>query len=157
VEIVDFFFGRLEELDQEMSDLADQKFASNNRQRALGQLEDKFKAMAADGYIDSSEMKELVAGLKAQGLKTSEIEALFQELRGSDTAVRVDQGAGEKFADLINSTFKHAEQAADDDDFMLNFTAQQKMGEQAHITTAATNVLKKKHEAYMAAINNMKA
>lgn len=136
-----------------LNDLVDDQTQNLDRQRALNRVEERFDAMAADGIIDESEMDELVQMMKDNGLDTDDIQKVFEDLKGQDSAVRLDEADKLKF--LIDTRIDNAQDEATTQHADLNFAVQIALADYTHGIESAAAIQKQGHDADMAVIRNM--
>ena len=133
--------------------LLDEQTQNLDRQRAIHRVEEQFQSMAADGIIDESEMDELLAMMKSNGLETDDIQNLFEQMKGQDSSVRLDDA--DKLEYLITTRLDNAEDAATTQHADLNFAVQLALADYTHGIESASAIQKQGHDADMAVIRNM--
>ncbi len=136
-----------------LNDLVDQQTSNLDRQRALDRVEERFGAMASDGIIDESEMDELLQMMRNNGLNADDIEKVFEDLKGEDSSVRMDDADKLKF--LIDTRIDNAQDNATTQHADLNFEVQIALADYTHGIESASAIQKQGHDADMAVIRNM--
>jgi len=139
--------------EKKLDGLLDDQTKNLDRQRAINRVEERFEAMAADGIIDESEMDELLAMMKNNGLETDDIQKVFEDLKGTDSAVRLDDA--DKLEYLITTRLDNAEDEATTQHADLNFAVQLALADYTHGIESASAIQKQGHDADMAVIRNM--
>lgn len=136
-----------------LNDLVDQQTSNLDRQRALDRVEERFDAMASDGIIDESEMDELLQMMRSNGLDADDVEKIFDDLRGQDSSVRMEDADKLKF--LIDTRIDNAQDNATTQHSDLNFEVQMALADYTHGIESASAIQKQGHDADMAVIRNM--
>jgi hypothetical protein len=150
MKLIDQLVGWAGQDDQMMGKLAADESAREQKQQAYGRLGDLFDQMASDGYLSKDEIQQLMAAFKAQGLDTSQLDALYHELKNQDrVAVTGDVRTG------IEDELSDAKQKCTDPDF--NFKAQWLVNDYNQNFDTATSVQKDENDMYMTAIRNLVA
>ena len=155
MKLVEIFTELAGEAEENLGNLANRQEANLQRREALQQIEARFHQMAADGYIDEKEMGELMRSLSAQGLDSSSLRALFQELKGADSSVRGDNE--KKFADALESLIGGEIDKTRDSNSDIQFQIQLETADATNYGFAASQLSKQEHQVYMHIIGNLKA
>jgi hypothetical protein len=114
------------------------------------QLEQLLETRAADGYLDKASIDELIKDFKAQGLDTSQLQKLADELKNGDTTKVPVSG------DELNSIYMELEYAKrGNTDPLFNYKADQLMSDFNQKYETASTVSKTENDTYMTAIRNM--
>jgi hypothetical protein len=121
----------------------------------LQQIEERFRQMEADGYIDANEMKELMARLRSQGLDGAALMKLYDELKGADSSVRGTNK--DKFADAFGELLEGEIEKTRDNQSELQLEIQLQTADMTNYGYAASQLSKQEHSVYMHIIGNMKA
>lgn len=155
MELVEVFKQLAVEAEGRMHSLADRRLTNAQRREALNQIKARFEEMAEDGYIDPQEMEELLRSLSAEGLDAQSMAALYDQLKGSDSTVRADQGSkfDEAFDDMMDEALRQAQENEADNAFEVQVAVSDAM----HYADAAGKLLTAEHKVYMNLIANMKA
>jgi hypothetical protein len=155
MDIINFFKESATQADTQLRGLAVAQLDNLERRRLIGQIQDRFEQMAADGVLDQGEMQELSARFKAAGLDDSQLMLLYEQLKGADSSVRGDDAS--KLKDLIGGQLSDASTAASDDQAMLNFKVQLATDEFTNGVDAASRLSKLEHDTYMNVIRHLVA
>ncbi len=141
--------------EQKLNTLVDKQASNLDHRRALDKVEERFDAMAADGIIDESEMDELLDMMRSNGLDADDIEKIFEDLKGEDSTVRLDDADKLKF--LIDTRIDNAQDIFTTQHADVNFEIQMGIGEYTNGIESAASIQKSGHDADMAVIRNMVA
>lgn len=151
--IVDFFKRSAASAGQTLSDLANQKRATGDKQRALDNIEAYFDQMAADGVLDPEEMARLRGLLGAEGMDATSLDALYAALQDEHGTVTTKEAGS--LTDEMRHMLSGARVDATDDEALMTFQIQEAANEYTLALNAASTLSKKEHDAYMAVIRNM--
>lgn len=155
MKITELFRNMAGRAEGKLNSLVDEQATNLDRRRALDKVEERFDAMASDGIIDESEMDELLNMMRSNGLDADDIEKIFEDLKGEDSSVRLDDTDKLKF--LIDTRIDNAQDMSTTQHADLNFEVQMALGEYTHGIESAASIQKSGHDADMAVIRNMVA
>lgn len=149
MKLMDQLIARGEKADRMMGEIADREAIDEQKRMAYAAVGREFDKFASDGYLDKTELDQLLADFKAAGLDTATLEALAKELQGQDGTTRVT----DDLRNAIGEQIREAEFEATNTDFA--FEAQTLMSAHHQSYDLASRVSKGEHEIYMAAIKHL--
>lgn len=149
MKLLDQLVARGEMADKMMGEIADREGADEQKRAAYAALGREFDRFAADGYLDKTELDQLLKDFKAAGLDTATLDALAKELNGQGGTARVTDDLRSKIGEQI----REAKFEATDPDFA--FEAQMLMSAHHQAYDLASRVSKGEHEIYMTAIKHL--
>ena len=155
MKLVEIFKELAGNAENNLANLAYAQEAQLQRREALQQIEERFRQMEADGYIDPNEMAELMQRLASTGLDPAALQALYQELKGADSSVRGENK--EKFAEALGDLLEGEIDKTRDNQSDLQFQIQLETADATNYGFAASQLSKQEHQVYMHIIGNMKA
>jgi hypothetical protein len=153
MKIIDFFKELAGKGEQNINKLAAKQLDNHAKSQAFGRIEERFREMAADGYLDEKEISELTSKLKAEGLDTAAIQNLFAQLKGSDSSVRTEDAEG--LMQLIETKLDNAHNAVRDNESETQFAIQMAVADYTGGLESASKLSKIQFDADMVAIRHI--
>jgi len=151
--VIDFFKNMASQAGQKLGGIAGRQQSTLDKQRSLDEVEAYFEQMAADGVIDPEEVDRLKNMLRAQGLDSTKIDALYAELQDGDGIVTAEEASG--LGTELRGMLMGARADVSEDQALLQLELQQASNDYTLAINAASTLSKKEHDAYMAVIRNI--
>jgi hypothetical protein len=151
----DWFVGLGYRAELNIAGLTSDTAALEQRTELYERIEAHFEALSKDGSIDAKGVSEVLNELRSAGLDTSELQSLYQQLKGGDSSLR---DAGESlFASHLSAALSGAEAHAQDQIVDNNQKVEQQQVDVDLGYGTASAYDKKLDETYRGIIQNLTA